>query len=150
VDDSAIEPTGDAVLDRRARERPKYLEGNDSVIPHQIFVELRREAERIGEQPTLLILSFEKLGLFVADIFDVLHVDHPDVGADGFLALDPDAEPRDSIDAPATASSRIAGSLSNVLFEHVSIDSVTNVATKVDDCQIVVTSATFDAPVKNN
>jgi hypothetical protein len=51
---------------------------------------------------------------------------------------------------PATASSRITGSLSNVVFEHVNIDSITNVSTKIDNCQIVVTSAAFDAPVKNN
>jgi hypothetical protein len=51
---------------------------------------------------------------------------------------------------PATGSSRIAGSVSNVVFEHVNIDPDTNATTKIDDCQITVTSAAFDAPVTNN
>jgi hypothetical protein len=51
---------------------------------------------------------------------------------------------------PATASSRITGSVSNAVFEHVNIDPDTNATTKIDDCQITVTSAAFDAPVTNN
>jgi hypothetical protein len=50
---------------------------------------------------------------------------------------------------PATAASRITGSLSNAVFEHVSIDPATGVTTKIDDCQISVTSVAFDAPVTN-
>jgi hypothetical protein len=50
---------------------------------------------------------------------------------------------------PATGTSRITGSVSNVVFEHVSIDSITGVTTKLDNCQTTLTSAAFDSPVTN-
>ena len=50
---------------------------------------------------------------------------------------------------PATATSRVTGSVSNVVFEHVNIDPTTSATTKLDDCQITLTSAAFDSPVTN-
>ncbi len=50
---------------------------------------------------------------------------------------------------PAVAGDRISGSISNAVFNHVSIDPTTYVTTVVDACQITLTSATFDAPVVN-
>jgi hypothetical protein len=50
---------------------------------------------------------------------------------------------------PATAGSRFTGTISNVVFEHVTIDPNTNATAKKDNCQITLTSAAFDAPVTN-
>jgi hypothetical protein len=49
---------------------------------------------------------------------------------------------------PATATSRFSGTLSNAVFQHVSLDEL-GMATKVDDCQLALTSLAFDTPVKN-
>jgi hypothetical protein len=49
---------------------------------------------------------------------------------------------------PVTATSRFTGTLSNAVFQHVTLDEL-GVATKVDDCQLTLTSLAFDAPVTN-
>jgi hypothetical protein len=53
--------------------------------------------------------------------------------------------------SPAVAGSRITGSLSNVLFQHVVIDPTTSATTlAADGCRFTVTSASFDSPVTNS
>jgi hypothetical protein len=51
---------------------------------------------------------------------------------------------------PATASSRVSGTLSNVVFEHMNVDPATFAATPVGDgCKFTLSSATFDVVVTN-
>ncbi|HVU51094.1 MAG TPA: hypothetical protein VHL80_10435, partial [Polyangia bacterium] len=48
---------------------------------------------------------------------------------------------------PLSASSRITGTLTNVVFKHVTINPTTFVTTDVDACKITLSSATFDSVV---
>jgi hypothetical protein len=48
---------------------------------------------------------------------------------------------------PITASSRVTGTLTNVVFKHVKINPTSFVTTKIDDCKVTVTSANFDSLV---
>ncbi len=48
---------------------------------------------------------------------------------------------------PLTVTSRVAGTLTNVVFKHVRINATTFVTTKVDDCTITISSATFNAVI---
>ena len=51
---------------------------------------------------------------------------------------------------PAVSTSRVTGTLSNVVFTHVNIDPVTGATTSAGDgCKFTVTSVAFDAPVTN-
>jgi hypothetical protein len=52
---------------------------------------------------------------------------------------------------PATTTSRISGTLSNVVFEHMNVDSTTFATTPAaDGCRFTLSSATFDAVVTDN
>jgi hypothetical protein len=48
---------------------------------------------------------------------------------------------------PLDATSRVAGTLTNAVFEHVKINASSFVTTKLDDCTIKISSATFNAAV---
>jgi hypothetical protein len=48
---------------------------------------------------------------------------------------------------PLSGTSRLTGTLTNVVFQHVNINPTTFVTTKIDDCTVTLPSATFDSVV---